>query len=74
MDVLIRARVNDDGRTVSVAPGVEVPVRAVDIAVDMPPVPEGLPVVCLMFFETEEDRAEFSELFAEDDGIHIREL
>lgn len=74
MDVLIRAKVNDDGLTVSMAPGVELPVRAVDIATDVPPTPDGMPLACIMFFETEQDREEFAELFTGEPGVHAREL
>jgi hypothetical protein len=74
MDVLIRARVSDDGRTISVAPGVELRADESMIVTDVPVAPEGMPLACIMFFETAHDMAEFAELFADDGGVHVREL
>ena len=55
------------------APGRSVFV-AVDVATDMPPLPAGLPLCAIMFFETEQDRQEFAELFSGDEGVHVRDL
>lgn len=74
MDVLIRARISEDGRTISVAPGVELRADESIIVCDLPPTPDLLPHTCLMFFETVNDLEEFAELFADDPAVHIRAL
>lgn len=74
MDVLIKARISDDGRTLRVAPGVEIKVDGDMIATDLPPTPNGMPLTAVLFFESEADREEFAELFEGDDGIHFRGL
>ena len=63
--VLIRARVTDDAKNAIIAPGVELPIQAVDVLTDIPDtLPEGLGWPLMLFFETMDDRDAFAEDFA----------
>lgn len=62
-EVLVRARVSDDGRTMTVAPGVEVPAAAVERVADLPPVPDELRMVLVMGFDTAAERQTFADEF-----------
>lgn len=73
--VLIRGRVADDGVTVIIAPGVELPARSVRIETDIPKVEvdEGQPAAFLLLvFATAEDRQDFADTFA--DVVETRNL
>lgn len=74
MDVLIRSRISADGRTLRVAPGVELKVDGDMIATDLPPDMGDEVFAAVMLFATEADRREFAELFADDEAMHVREL
>jgi hypothetical protein len=73
--VLIRARVTDDARNAIIAPGVELPIQAVEVLTDIPDTfPEGLAWPLMLFFETTEDREAFAQDFASWPGAEAREL
>lgn len=57
--VLVRAQLSADGRTVTVAPGVELAIASVVIAADLPAGSDDMPHGLVLMFETLEDRAEF---------------
>lgn len=57
--VLVRATISDDGRTVIVAPGVELPVNSVEIAAELPPIAHDFPVGLVLLFESHGDLREF---------------
>lgn len=63
--VLIRAHVTDDGKCVVLAPGIELPVRAVDVSATLPANTDGLPVGLVLFFANEEDRRDFAEFVSD---------
>lgn len=73
-EVLVRARISADGRTLRVAPGVELKVDGDMIATDLPPEMNGEVFAAIMLFATENDRQEFAELFAGDEAVHVREI
>lgn len=74
MDVLIKAQISDDGRTLRVAPGVELKVDGDMIATELPPEINGDVFAAVMLFATEADRQEFAELFEDDESVHVQEL
>jgi hypothetical protein len=72
-DVLVRARINADGLTLSVAPGVELAVRDVDIVTEMPEI-EGPVYSMILFFNSEVEREEIAETIMEWPDVQCREL
>lgn len=74
-EVLIRARVTDDGRSVRLGPGVEVGAGSVEIMTDLPVFDEtAQPAALLMFFHCAEDRQAFAETFEGMPGVEPRAI
>ena len=65
--VLIRGILSADSRTVRLAPGVEITADAVEIAGELPPVPDDQIVVCVIGTGSPAERERFQEAF--DDWI-----
>jgi hypothetical protein len=68
--ILIEATVTPDQRCVMVAPGVELPLAAVEILT----YPEGATAPLMLFFASPEEREAFAEDFASWPGVEAREL
>lgn len=72
-EVLIRAKISADRRTIIVAPGIEVRPEQVDVATEIPRVIGG-DYIAVMFFATKEDRDEYAESFRDETGVEVREI
>ena len=62
--VLLRAVVAEDGRTVRVAPSVELGIRNVAIAAELPASSVGMDYGIVLMFETPADLREFVDTFS----------
>lgn len=62
--VLLRGHVTADGRCIVLAPGIELPARAVDVVAALPADTAGLPVGLVLFFASPVERQDFADSFA----------
>lgn len=74
-DVMIRGVISQSSEFVLLAPGIELPTDTVQVITEIPTFAGGAqPLALVLFFATEQERAEFAERLADEPGIEARQL